>query len=218
MKLLLTSSGITNPTLKSSLLELTSKPFNKMAAVFIPTAASVEAGDKSWLIENLIEIRECVFKKIDIVDIALIKDQELQSRLAGADVIFVGGGNNFYLAQQIHQSGLAKELSKLLKNKVYVGISAGSCVTGQLLNDSLFALLYPGEENIYGVDSGLGLVDFCILPHLNSLSFPNLREQRIAQIVNETKLPIYAIDDETAIQVVNGDIKFVGEGKHLRYN
>ena len=56
MKLLLTSSGITNKKIENALLELLAKPFKKSHLTFIPTAANPEKGDKSWLVDDEVSI------------------------------------------------------------------------------------------------------------------------------------------------------------------
>ena len=53
MKLLLTSGGITNKSIADALFELVGKKPEDTALVFIPTAANVETGDKSWFINDL---------------------------------------------------------------------------------------------------------------------------------------------------------------------
>ena len=53
MKLLLTSAGITNNSIKDALAGLIGKRFSDSKMVFIPTAANVEEGDKGWLIDDL---------------------------------------------------------------------------------------------------------------------------------------------------------------------
>lgn len=215
MKLLLTSSGITNETLKSSLKQLAGKPLEELSVVFILTAATAINEDKSWLIDNLTETKNCGFKYIDIVDISAVEPKNWKSRIEKADVIFMGGGNTFYLMWWLTKSGLEKELPQLLKEKIYVGISAGSLVLGPIVDIPSNELIYPGEENEFDVTKGAGIVDFCVLPHLNSEYFTNLREDLVKQVAEKMAVPTYALDDETAVKVTDANIEVVGEGTHL---
>ncbi len=218
MKALLTSSGITNPTLKNVLQQLAGKPLTELSAVFIPTAASAVNEEKTWLIENLVQTRDCGFKYLDIVDIAAVKPENWRPRLEKADIIFMGGGNTFHLMWHITQSGLAEILQRLLESKIYVGISAGSMVMGPRLDIPYNDFLYPGETNEMGVKDGLSIVDFCLLPHLNSEYFTNLRENKIAKCAEEIDIPTYAVDDNTAIKIEGDKLEVVGEGDHIVFN
>lgn len=66
-----------------------------------------------------------------------IHDRELDhpvtfEELSRYDVIFVGGGNTFYLLQKVRESGFDKALKKYLEKDlgVYVGVSAGTVLAG----------------------------------------------------------------------------------------
>lgn len=217
MKLLLTSGGLENQSIISALRELVGTDFKDAKLIFIPTAANMEVGDKWWLINDLVKCKELGFKQVDIVDIAAVPQAVWQSRLEKADVIMVGGGNTSYLMGQIRKSGLAEILPNLLKTRVYVGISAGSMVVAPKLKEKEMQRLY--EEPIVDDDTneGLGLVDFLVVPHMNSPYFP-----RVAELIDETAKDIdmlfYAIDDQTAIKVTDGKIEVVTEGKWKKYN
>jgi dipeptidase E len=217
MKLLLTSGGVENQTMTQALQELVGKDFKEANIVFIPTAANMEAGDKRWLISDLMKCQELGFKEIDIVDIAAISQKVWQPRLEKADVIMVGGGNTSYLMGQIKKSGLAAVLPTLLETRVYVGISAGSMVVAPKLKEKEMQRLY--EEPIIDDDTneGLGFVDFLIVPHMNSPYFPRAAEL-IDEVAQDIDIPLYAIDDQTAVKVIDGKAEVVSEGAWKKYN
>lgn len=217
MKLLLTSGGLENQTMINALRELIGKDFQDAKLVFIPTAANMEEGDKWWLISDLSKCKELGFKEVDIVDIAAVLKEVWQPRLEKADVIMVGGGNMSYLMGQIKKSGLAKMLPELLKARVYVGISAGSMVMAPKLKEKEMQRLY--EEPIVDDDTneGLGFVDFLVVPHMNSPHFPRAAEL-IDEVAQDIEIPLYAIDDQTAVKVVDGKVEVVTEGKWKKYN
>ena len=110
MKLLLTSGGITNDELAGELAWLVGKPFDELKIAFIPTAAFSEPGDKGWLINDLHRLHERG-AKVDIVDVAQLPANEMQSRLEWSDVVFVGGGNTFYLSYYQSYSKRASTLA-----------------------------------------------------------------------------------------------------------
>jgi len=75
MKLLLTSSGITNDSIANALFELVGKKPEQTKVVFIPTASNVEVGDKGWLINDLVNLQKRGFAEIDIVDVSAVEEK-----------------------------------------------------------------------------------------------------------------------------------------------
>jgi dipeptidase E len=123
MKLLLTSSGLQNPTLIRALLDLANKPASKLKIAFIPTAMNTEPGDKSWAIAQMVRLQEMGVGQIDIVDVSAVPKKVWLPRLEESNVIFVNGGNTTHLMTCFNDSGLTTELPDLLKTRVYVGAS-----------------------------------------------------------------------------------------------
>jgi dipeptidase E len=64
-----------------------------------------------------------------------------------------------------------------------------------------------------GSDRGLGMVDFAIRPHLNSEDFPNTGIETMERWAAKLDVPTYAIDDRTAVKVVDGGVEVVSEGE-----
>src|SRR3989344_3785551 len=216
MKLLLTSGGLENKTMIDALRDLIGKDFKDTKLVFVPTAANVEKGDKWWLIGDLAKCKELGFKEVDIMDIAAVSQDIWEPRLQNADVIIVGGGNVAYLMGQMKKSGLATILPDLLKSRVYVGIIAGSMVVAPKLKEKIMQVIYdePVVEN--DANEGLGLVDFLVVPHMNSPHFPRVAEL-IDQVAKDIEIPCYAIDDQTAVKVVDGKVEVVSDGTWKRF-
>jgi len=218
MKLLLTSNGLCNKSITNALKELIGKSIQKSNLAFIPTAANVEEGDKWWLINDLQNCKNVGFQVVDIIDISALTREQWLPRLESADVLLFGGGNTFHLIHWIRKSGLDKLLPNLLKTRVYVGISAGSMVTGPNIRLSESRKLYYLDIKNYQDDAGLGLVNFTIRPHLNNNYFPNVRKENLAKLTKEIPEPIYALDDESAIKVDGKKIQIVSEGQYLAFN
>jgi len=219
MKLLLTSGGLTNKTIADALLELVGKPANEIKLAFIPTAANVATVDMSWFIDNLWQIKQQKFKYIDIVDISALLIENWQPRLEAADILFFSGGNTSHLMRWLEESGLKKMLPELLKTRVYVGVSAGSIVTGPTLDtaNAEKASRYKKQFG-YETNTGLRFVDFCVRPHLNSASSPHSRKEFLEEISKKIPQTIYGIDDQMALKVVDGKVEIVGEGEYLVFN
>lgn len=193
MKLLLTSGGVTNESIKAALFGLVGKTPKDTKIAFVPTAGLIEASDKSWLIDDLYRIKE-TGAIVDIVDLAQLQKGEWLPRVEWADVIFVGGGNSFYLSYWMQRSGLMEELPNLLKTRVYAGISAGSMVAGDSLRISSQAI----KKNILADDeydelgpSGRSsaktaqLVKLVVRPHFNSPFFTKITAELIEKKAKE---------------------------------
>ncbi len=219
MKLLLTSNGLCNKTIANALLDLLGKPFSKSKLAFIPTAANVEAGDKWWFIDDLSNCKKQGFSKIDIVDISAIDKNLWLPRLEEADILLFSGGNTFHLMYWLNKSGLADLLPKLLKSRIYMGISAGSMVAGHAIGlTQAKKLYYPDLKSKYKDEKGLGLINFYFRPHFNSPTFPYVNKDTLSKFAKGHKEPLYAMDDESAVKTNGDKIEIVGEGKYLILN
>ena len=219
MKLLLTSEGLSNKSIVKGLLELTKKPFEELNLAFIPTAANMESGDKTdWLIKDLIVLKELNFKSIDIVDISAISKDVWLPRLQDADILYVEGGNTAHLMHWMEKSGLQEILPEMLKTKIYVGVSAGSMVVCSDLALNVHKYLYDENVEESRKNEGMKLVDFSIIPHLNASDYPNLNVNNLEKIKKEIRDTFYLIDDDTAIKVVDGEMKIISEGGWKKFN
>ncbi|HRN71195.1 MAG TPA: Type 1 glutamine amidotransferase-like domain-containing protein, partial [Candidatus Woesebacteria bacterium] len=208
--------GFTNKTIINAFQDLLHKPFEETTLVFIPTAANVEEGSKDWLIDDLYRTKELGFKSIDIVDISALEKDMWEKRIHEADVIMVGGGNTYHLIYWMNKSGFTDLIKDWLETKVYVGISAGSIVMSEDLSLTTANKLYYEDSEKIDIEKGLGFVNFHIRPHLNSEWFPLVREDVLREQAKQIKGPIYAIDDKSAIKVVDGKIEIVSEGNWLK--
>lgn len=218
MKLLLTSSGNTNKSIENELLSLLGKPFNKANITFVPTAANVEEGNKDWLVDDMNNFRKLGFASFDIIDISAVPKDIWLPSFEKADILVFGGGNVYHLLSWIRKSGLEKVLMELLKTKVYVGISAGSMVTAKHISLSTAGILYYEKTGGFKDKNGLSFVNFELRPHLNSKWFPKVRLPYLKKLAREIPYSFYAIDDDTAIKVVEGKISIISEGEWKKFN
>jgi dipeptidase E len=109
------------------------------------------------------------------------------------------------------QSGLADLLPKLPRETVYVGLSGGSMVVTPTVG------AYDDGDLPISSDNMLGLVDFTLYPHLDHPDMPDTALDNIARWAAGLPVPAYAIDDQTAIQVVDGVVEVVSEGHWKRF-
>ena len=218
MKLLLTSSGNTNTSIEQALRNLLEKPFNTAHITFIPTAAHVEEGDKTWFVDDMNNFKKLGFASFDVSDISAVPPKIWRSSFEKADVLVFGGGNVYHLLHWIKKSGLESLLPEFLKTKIYVGISAGSMVTAKNISLSSSDLLYYEQTGNVQNTTGLGLVNFEVRPHLNSPFFPRVRLDYLEKLTQKTPNRLYAIDDASAVQVVNTSVSIISEGEWKQFN
>ena len=218
MKLLLTSGGITNKSITHALFSLTGKRPEDTTVVFIPTAANNIAGNKDWFINDLLNLKKLNFKSIEITDISAVDEKIWKPSLEGADVLFFEGGSTSHLMSWLTKTDLAKRLPDLLKDKVYVGVSAGSMVMCEDIIVKLMLWLYeedrPEIENI----KCLNFVDFYFLPHLNSPDFKVRKGSFIRDAMKDIEKKIYVLDDNSALKVIDGKVEVISEGEWFEIN
>ena len=232
MKLLLTSAGPSNESLRRALLRLLGRPFAECSAVHIPTAVyGLEGGGLRFAAALGSYWASFDWKSIGQLELTALPNLPVElwlPELQAADVILVGGGNTGYLSYWVRESGLADVLPGLLHHTVYVGASAGSVImtpelqvdrerlssTGVFYDEDYDETAPPGM----GADLALGLVDFAIRPHLNSIDFGvNLGADAMARAAAKVKRPLYAIDDNSGILVDGDQVEVISEGTWQRF-
>jgi dipeptidase E len=213
MKYLLTSAGIKNDHIAQALSEMLGKPLSESTILFIPSAANTEREDKRWLIGNLKDLERYNFQSIDILDVAAVSKDIWLKRIKEKDVICVGGGNEKYLAEVFDSIGMKDVLLNLSDSKVYVGISAGSMVTGKFLPEDVYPSIFPEEDFGSTVSQPMNIHEFSFIPHLNSDYFKHVRKQNLENLKEKFLSTVYATDDETAIKIEGSQIILVGDGE-----
>jgi len=214
MKLLLTSAGISNPSIKNALVDLLGKPISDASALFIPTAIyPIPNGGE--LVRRVINgslgdpFCELGWKSLGLLELTAlpsIKPQLWVPMLESADALLVGGGDCQYLTYWMQQSGLADLLPSLLRKMVYVGLSAGSMIMTR------FGTTYGNHTLPAETSKSLGFVDFAIHPHLDYAAFPDNSLANLTKLAATLPMSSYAIDDQTAIKVTDGKVEVVSEG------
>jgi dipeptidase E len=59
---------------------------------------------------------------------------------------------------------------------------------------------------------GAGLVDFAMIPHFENENFPDASIANAEKWAAKLPVSVYAIDDQTAIKVVDGTVEVISEG------
>ena len=216
MKYLLTSAGIKNPTIHDALVNLLGKPIAECSALCIPTASYAQrnGAERAYAFisgqEPQCPMTELGWKSVGVLELTALPgiEQEIWLPMIQAtDVILVNGGDPMYLCYWMQQSGLADLLPSLPHEAVYVGLSAGSMVMTPNIGEDFVRWTPPT-----GGDKTLGVVDFSIFPHLDNEELPQNTMANAEKWAAGMSVPSYAIDDETAIQVVDRAVQVLSEG------
>ena len=209
MKLLLTSGGLTNNSIQNALIDLLGKPTAEANALCVPTAsyANPLGPERAWgSINEWHELGWKTFGVLELTALPSVSRDRWLPQLEAADALLVGGGDPLYLCYWMRQSGLA-DLLPSLGEMVYVGLSAGSMVMAPRIGPEFVSWTPPS-----GGDETLGLVDFAIFPHLDHEMLPENTMADAERWAAGMTVPGYAIDDETAIKVVDGAAEVISEG------
>jgi len=221
VKLLLTSAGIKNASLHTALAELLGKPIAASTALCIPTASYGYPGGAAaaWrFISGVASTPLCElgWKSLGVLELTALPSMQAGHwvpMLQETDALLVGGGDPMYLCHWMRQSGLADLLPKLRPEAVYVGVSAGSLVLTPNVGEE-----FAGPDPITGNDGALGVVDFSLFPHLDHPGLPDNCMANAEVWASRLQVPSYAIDDQTAVKVVDGIVEVVSEGHWKRFS
>ena len=219
MKLLLTSAGIKNAAINDALLDLLGKPIAECDALCIPTASYGHAPGGirgAWRFitgQATTPMCELGWRSLGVLELTALPSLDEDAWVPvveEADVLLVNGGDALYLAHHMRQSGLADLLPSL--ETVWVGLSAGSMVMTPRIGEDFVTWRPPT-----GGDETLGVVGFSIFPHVDHPALPENTMAEAERWAAELGVPAYAIDDDTAIKVVDGTVDIVSEGHWKRF-
>lgn len=197
MKLLLTSAGLSTPDIKNKFLSLIGKKPADITVALIPTAADPEV-DK-WFVDKDKQTLTNLGLQIKEIDLKNQTLATLSPQFQNTDVIWVEGGNTFYLLYWIRKSQFDQLLPQLLsQDQVYVGVGAGSII----VSPSIESAGWKGGDDptLVKLDNldGLKLIDFTIFPHY---------EDHYSQLLEEEsqKLPyeVLPLTNDQAVAVTN---------------
>jgi len=216
MKLLLTSAGVRNASIRQALVELMGKPISDASALCIPTAMyghpGVGPGVRPWQfitgdIDSMVDLGWKSVGILELTALPSLDEERWVPIVRDADALLVAGGDVLYLCHWMRQSGLADLLTSL-EETVWVGLSAGSMVLTPQVGDDFIQWKPPD-----GDDSTLGVVDFSICPHLAADGMPGNSMAEAEAWAATITGPAYAMDDETAIRVVDESMDVISEGQ-----
>ena len=219
MNYLLTSAGIRNTSIHDALVDLLGKPIAESSALCIPTAIYPFSSGPSMAYRFISGLAASPltglgWKSLGVLELTALPSVKRENWVASVeetDALLVFGGDVMYLCRWMRESGLA-ELLPSLRKMVYVGVSAGSMVVAPIFGET-----YDDPNTPFVIATGLGLVDFALLPHLDHEDHPESSTDKVERMAAELPVPTYGIDDQTAIKVADGAVEVISEGRWKRF-
>ena len=201
MKTIILASGrniIGNSGLESYL----PKPLSESKILYITTAIN-----KSEDIHHVIQTRE-IFKERGLnyteYDIEGKTEEELRDALNDIDILYMEGGNPFYLLKVIRETGFEKIVKEAIdRGVVYWGASAGT----YLACPSVVVSTWSPDRKTHGVTdfTAMNLVPFVIKAHYK----PEM-EDLVREKSKDLPYPLRILTDDQAIVIKNGEEYFIG--------
>jgi dipeptidase E len=189
------------------LTKLVGKKAKDITFALIENAADVEEGSEAWLGEFREAIRRQGYQ-VEMVDLRTWQDNRtgLYEKLASKDVIWLGGGNTYYLRWILRETGADDMIKELVKNgKVYAGWSAGAMVAGPTLQHiEAMETRMAAPECIL---DGLHLTNVVVVPHIDNKDFIE-SANKTNQLLTQAGYITVPLRDDQAL-VINGDERLV---------
>ncbi len=237
MNCLLTSSGIRNKSIHDALVDLLGKPIAESNALFIPTAIYPFPGGAGMAWQAICgkspsSLCQLGWKSLGVLELTALPSIDKKAwvpSVENTDALLFWGGDPLYLSYWMRESGLTDLMPSLRREMVYVGVSAGSMAASSTFGETFSnppngrVSTFKSEDIVFDTPGGkisrtfvttqgAGLVDFALIPHLDHKDHPDASLANAEKWAARLPVPVYAMDDETAIKVTGGTVDVVSEG------
>ena len=204
MKKILLVSMLCNVT---GLLKKAEPDLNGKTVTYIPTAAIAEE------IEGMAEAETRMLEElgltVDELEVSTASKDNVREKLAKNDMIFVGGGNTFFLLQELKRSGADQIIAReVAKGKLYIGESAGAIAACPDIGYSA-EMDVPGKAPELTDYMGMGLVDFYVVPHMGHPEMGPAANSIIEKY--SSVLGLKVIDDHQVILIEGDKVSILSE-------
>ncbi len=199
-KLLLTSTGLANQNIKNQFLQIIDEPVSQIKIIFVPTAARSEE-ELKYVNESKKELLDLGIFKNNIKTLNLDNPVSFQE-VKDFDVIYVCGGNTFYLLKKVRETSFDKVIIEFAKtDKLYLGVSAGSILVCPNID-----IASPFDENDVNLTdlTGLNLTDVIVSPH-----YCEEEKQIIEDFKKKSQYKVVPLTDNQALLVIDGETKII---------
>lgn len=198
--LILTSNGISSESLFIKVKQLLNKDA-KIAAII--TTASNFHEQKEINIQRHTEILTRLGLQVELFDLA----EQPPTLLEKYDLIFLMGGNTFYLLDIMRKTNCKDLFAKYIKDKVVIGASAGSIVFGSTIG-FIYELEPQGNDLVGLTDfTGLCLTNTHVFPHVSLLTkaFDRCLE-RLSAFEKSNNIKLILIEDGQGVFINENNI------------
>ncbi|NTW30988.1 MAG: type 1 glutamine amidotransferase-like domain-containing protein [Candidatus Moranbacteria bacterium] len=196
MRLLLTSTGLSNPELKRFFVSRFDRLDDKTASI---VTAGRSQEERKYIDESICEMTDLGIEVIELD----VSDTDRFENIRSTDIYYVCGGNTYFIMDRMRKTGIDTMLIEAVRNgKFYIGVSAGSIIAGPDID-----IARLGDENDVGLHdmSGLGLADCVISPH-----FSESERKALESFESEHQSEhIIAISDDEAVFVEDGKMTMI---------
>jgi len=199
-KLLLTSTGLANQNIKNHFLQIIDKPISQVKIIFVPTASRSEE-ELKYVNDSKKELLDLGIPENNIKTLNLDKPVSFQD-VEGFDIIYVCGGNTFYLLKKVRETGFDKVIIEFTKTgKLYFGVSAGSILVCPNID-----IASPFDENDVNLTdlTGLNLTDVIVSPHYCEEEKPIIDEFK-----KKSQYKVIPLTDNQALLIIDGETKII---------
>lgn len=171
--------------------------------LFIPTASLDDAGYIKVMQDHFTKL-SCTVDSLCLVS-QKPTDDEIRTKIANADIIYVGGGNTLRMMNLWRRVGVDKLLQQAqTKGKVLCGVSAGSICWFNAGNSDSRKFKNPQAD--YIKVTGLGFIEALHCPHFDSESE---RKHSLKKMLKNYPGVAIALEDCTALQIVDGTYRIL---------
>src|SRR3989338_6238623 len=204
--LLLTSAGM---NVKDQILKILPKPANQIKIAHIITAVNKQK-KKDYYYREIKAMQDADFD-VKEIDLEGKTEQELKSLLTKKDIIYVQGGNTFWLLKHVRSSGFDKIIKELLdQGVIYIGVSAGSYIACPTIEMSLWKKEQP---EVFGLTDFTGMT---LVPFLMSVHYKPEYAEILKPHIIKSKYPVKVLTDQQAILIKDNSYQLVGMGEEIK--
>ena len=203
MRLFFNSKTFTTPE-RDAFSNLVGKPIGEISVGFVTNARDLKPPLPEGYRGTKEEVAEAV-GQLEEIDLRgyIGKPAELKQRIGSFDVLWLGGGNTYYLRYILSEVGFEPIIRELLnRDLVLAGTSAGAIVAGPTLK--YFDKMDDPSNPPKLIEEGLGLIDFVIIPHWDDPKHTGLPRQVRHELLTNTGFETLPLNDGQAV-VINGD-------------
>lgn len=188
------------------LLKTVEPDLKNKTVTYIPTASAAEklgffVKIGKWRLRRLGLI-------VDELEISKSSYETIKSKLEKNDIIYIAGGNTFFLLQELRRTGADQLLAKEINNgKLYIGESAGAIVAAPDIGYSAEMDCAEKAPDLKDY-AGLNLTEFYVVPH-----YKNWEMGKAAEIIinrYSAELDLKVIGDNQAVLVDNNEVRIIG--------